>query len=164
MAYLLIALVLAIILSPLMGLRQSPRQKLVAALRGCAKQHGLQVKLSQPAGARPGEGRLDTVIYRLPWATDSKPSGLRRAEQWLLLHESKRGDQSPWNKWRWMTLPVTDELLPEIGKVVEQLGETFSALEASQDGLSVYWQEYGEETDVEQLAQALTELQKTIRR
>jgi len=58
MTYLLILFVLAIILSPVMWFRQSPRQKLITDMRKEAREKKLWVKLSVPADAREGEGRL----------------------------------------------------------------------------------------------------------
>ena len=163
MTYLLIAVILAIILSPILGMRQSPRQKLITELRQTAKRQGLQVNLSRPADAREGEGRLDTAVYRLPWPIDSRSSGLRRAEEWLLVRDTRRGDKSEWDDWNWLTLPVADELLSAVGQAVTQLKAEFSALEASSDGLSVYWQEQGTAGDVERVALILKQLQQQIR-
>ena len=163
MTYLLIALVLAIILSPLMSLRASPRQKHITALRQCASHQGLKVRLSRPAGAREGEGRMDTVIYRLLWAVDSRPSSLRRAEQWLLIRGDQRGDASDWDGWRWLTLRPEQALMADIGLVIESLIDDMTGFEAGPEGLSVYWQEHGEAADVEQLAAALKRLQSRVR-
>ena len=163
MTYLLIALVLAIILSPLLGLRSSPRQKLITAMRRCAVSHGLQVKLSRPADAREGEGRLDSVIYRLPWPRDSAPSGLRHAEAWLLVRHSGRGAPAPWDDWRWLSREAASELMDYICVAVEQLHADITGIEASHEGLSVYWREHGMVSDVEQLSAVLKRLQEQIR-
>lgn len=163
MTYLLIALVLAIILSPLLGMRSSPRQKLVADLRRCAVSNGLQIKLSRLAGAREGEGRLDSVLYRLRWLKDTKPSTLRRGEEWLLIRGGHRGDAAPWGEWRWLSLPPALELQAAIGVAVEALTGDITGFEASREGLAVYWRERGESADVKQLAEALKKLQKSIR-
>ncbi len=163
MTYLLIALVLAIILSPLLSLRPSPRQKLVASLRQCASRNGLQVRLSRQPGARDDDNRLECVCYRLPWPKDSEPSSLRRAEQWLLVRSEHRGDPSAWQGWRWLTLQPAAEIVQGVDGLVSRLIEDVVGLEANRDGLSIYWQEHGSTTDVEHFVHGLNALQEVIR-
>jgi uncharacterized membrane protein YccC len=166
MVYLLILFVLAIILSPLLSLRQSPRQKQITLLRQCATRKGLRVTLSRPLGAREGEGRMDTAVYRLPWAVDSVGSTIRRAEQWQLVHNNGKGSESVWGEWRWLTLPPGEELFPAISQLLEPaeaLSQKISGLEACAKGVAVYWQEEGSEQDVNDIAEALTCLRDEIR-
>ena len=163
MVYLLIALVLAVILSPLLSLRQSPRQKLITTLRQCAVQCGLQIKLVQSPLAREGDKQLDTVRYRLCWGLETKPSQLRRAEQWQLVRHSLRGDASPWNGWRWLTLPIAESLQPDLGEVVAALPVDVIAIDSGRDGLSIYWRERGELADVKLIYSLLDRLGKHIR-
>ena len=71
MTWLLIVLAVAVVLSPLMWFRQSPRQKLITDLRRSASALGLQVSLHRRPDAREEETRLETVCYRLPWLSDN---------------------------------------------------------------------------------------------
>ncbi len=163
MTYLLIALVLAIILSPLLSLRSSPRQKLIADLRQCASRQGLQVKLSAHPATREEKPQLDSAIYRLGWPPDSEASSLRRAEQWLLVRSEERGDRSDWDGWRWLTLPPAAEIVSALDGVVPKLIADVSGLEASSQGVAFYWSEHGDTSDVERMAEALKSLQTAIR-
>lgn len=163
MTYLLIVLVLAIIVSPMLWLRQTPRQKLITAMRQQAAKGGLQVRLVRPPDAREGEGRLEFVCYTLPWLPKTKPSGLVRAEQWLLLKGSRRGDPSPWPNWTWLGREPDPQLNLEIGAALGLLPESVGALEVSAAGLSVHWQERGEVEDIERICLGLSDLRQVIR-
>jgi hypothetical protein len=163
MTYLLIAFVLLIIISPLMWFRQSPRQKLITDMRRDAASKGMSVKLSRPADAREGEGRLECVKYTLPWLAETEPSPIPRMEKWLLVRETRRGDPSPWPPWQWLGRESNEKLYPILGDVLEVLPTNVSALEARPDGLAAYWQERGELTDVQKIYQQLTSLRDTIR-
>ncbi|MEZ5528920.1 MAG: hypothetical protein R3E57_03105 [Porticoccaceae bacterium] len=163
MTYLLIALVLAIIVSPLLWFRQTPRQKLITAMRQQASRGGLQVRLVRPPDAREGEGRLEFVCYTMPWQAKTEPSVLPRAEQWLLVKDTRRGDPSPWQGWQWLGRDPSEQLHAAIGQAVVELPSSASGLEASASGLSVYWQERGELTDVERIVSQLTRLRGAIR-
>lgn len=163
MTYLLIAFVLAIILSPLMWFRQSPRQKLITDMRRAAAAKGMRVKLSKPAGAREGEGRLEYVTYTLPWIPDSDPSLEPRMEKWLLIRDTRRGDASPWSPWQWLGRESNNALNDVIGSAVEMLPENVAALEASRDGVLIYWQERGQLNDISKVFDQLCVLRKRMR-
>jgi hypothetical protein len=163
MTYLLIAFVLAIILSPLMWFRQSPRQKLITDMRRAAAEKGMRVKLSKPADAREGEGRLEYVTYMLPWMPDSDPSLEPRMEKWLLVRETRRGDPSPWSPWQWLGRESNDALNDVIGSVIEMLPDNVSALEASKSGVLIYWRERGQLDDITGIFDQLYALRRQIR-
>ena len=67
MTWLLIVFGVAVVVSPLMWFRQSPRQKLITELRRAAGSMGLQVSLHRRPDAREDETRWSAVCYRLPW-------------------------------------------------------------------------------------------------
>lgn len=163
MTYLLIAFVLAVILSPLMWFRQSPRQKLITAMRQEATKNGLSVKLSKPADAREGEGRLEYVTYILPWVPGSNPSSEPRMEKWLLVKGTRRGDPSPWAEWQWLGREANDCLIALIGAVIQKLPINVVALEAGSDGIKIYWQERGSLEDVGVVTHQLSTLRDVIR-
>lgn len=163
MTYLLIAFVLLIILSPLMWFRQSPRQKMITAMRQEAASKGMRVNLSRPADAREGEGRLEYVTYTLPWASETEPSTEPRMEKWLLIRETRRGDPAPWSPWQWLGRESNDRLIEPLGHIVEALPANVAALEARSDGVVVYWQERGELADVNRIYQQLAALREAIR-
>jgi len=163
MTYLLIAFVLALILSPLMWFRQSPRQKLITAMRKEAAAKGIRVKLSKPADAREGEGRLEYVTYTLPWLPDSPASMEPRMEKWLLIKGTRRGDPSPWDSWQWLGRASNDALVTSIGFALEKLPENVSALEACSEGVRIYWQEQAQLHDVQIVFNHLDKLREAIR-
>lgn len=163
MTYLLIAFVLAIILSPLMWFRQSPRQKLITDMRKEAAAKGLRVKLSKPADAREGEGRLEYVTYRLPWVTDSDPSVETVMEKWLLIKDTRRGDPSPWLPWQWLGYESNEILYDVVGDVIKSLPEDVVALEVCKNGVLVFWQERGSLDDVTVIYNQLDKLRTRIR-
>ena len=163
MTYLLIAFVLAIILSPLMWFRQSPRQKLITDMRKEAAAKGLRVKLSKPADAREGEGRLEYVTYRLPWVTDTEPSIEPAMEKWLLIKDTRRGNPSPWPPWQWLGYEPNEMLYDVIGDVIISLPEDVVALEIGKSGVLVFWQERGSLDDVTVIYNQLHKLRTRIR-
>lgn len=164
MTYLLIAFVLAVIWSPVMWLRQTPRQKLITAMRQLALSKGIRVKLSKPADAREGEGRLEYVTYSLPWHPDSRPSSAPRMEKWLLVKFSSRyGAPSPWLDWQWLGRECNDSLMPSLESVLPELPKDICAVESNISGIFVYWQERGEIADVSRLFTQLDFLRKAIR-
>ena len=85
MTWLLILFGVAVVVSPLMWFRQSPRQKLITELRRAASSMGLQVSLHRRPDARDDETRLECVCYRLPWLDDSC------RQNWVLQRYSNRG-------------------------------------------------------------------------
>ena len=163
MTYLLIAFVLAVILSPLMWFRQSPRQKLITDMRQQAAAKGLRVKLSKPADAREGEGRLEYVTYLLPWGPGSNSSSEPRMKKWLLIKETRRGDPSPWPEWQWLGRESNDRLVSTIGVVLEALPKNVAALEACSEGVRIYWKERGDLEEVGRISHQLSVLKSAIR-
>lgn len=163
MTYLLIAFVLAIILSPVMWFRQSPRQKLITDMRKEAREKKLWVKLSVPADAREGEGRLEYVTYTLTWVPDSNPSIEPRMEKWLLIKDTHRGDSSHWENWQWLGRESNESLNTPIGLALEQLPKSITGLESCSEGVRIYWQERGELHDVQVIFDQLSKLRNAIR-
>ena len=163
MTYLLIVLVFAIIVSPMLWLRQTPRQKLVTAMRQQAARAGIHVSLVRPPDAREGEGRLEFVKYSLPWLPKTTSLPLPRMEKWLLVRQTRRGDPSPWADWQWLGREANPVIHDAIGAALQALPQSVSALEASAAGLSIYWQERGELADIEGINSQLTTLREAIR-
>ncbi len=163
MTYLLIVLVMAIIVSPMLWLRQTPRQKLITAMRQTAAREGFHIRLVNPPDAREGEGHLEYVSYTLPWRGKAPQEPLPRMEKWLLVFETRRGDPSPWANWQWLGREANPVLNDAIGEVIGCLPPSVKGLEASAAGLSIYWQERGEESDVAVMGAQLIALMNVIR-
>lgn len=155
MAYLLIALVLCLILSSLVWIKPSPRQKLLAAMRREATAQGLQVQLSKAPDAREGEGRLDHAIYLLPWGPDT---AAQSTGEWLLIKGSRRGVEASWEGWRWLSREAPITWHQTIGEALRKLPDDVDGLSASPRGLGVFWRERGGLEDVGWIAEILRQL------
>ncbi len=153
MTWLLIVLGVAIVLSPLMWFRQSPRQKLITELRRSASGSGVQVTLHRRPDAREDETRLETVCYRLPWINgDCRQS-------WVLHRYSSRGWDSVCPGWLWtinQASPKWDALLPDL---VLGLPAGVSAIVASDAGIGVIWDERDNADDLQNIVDKLKKLQ-----
>jgi hypothetical protein len=163
MTWLLILFGLAVVVSPLMWFRQSPRQKLITDLRRRANSMGLQVSLHRRPDAREDETRLECICYRLTWLDDSC------RQNWVLQRHSKRGwdsDNSVLrdNGWQW----VVDEAAPEWGKLLEEsvtdLPLGVSAIIANKIGIGVIWNERDDASDLEEVAKNLKKMQQTAKK
>ena len=152
MTWLLIVLAVAVVLSPLMWFRQSPRQKLITDLRRSASALGLQVSLHRRPDAREEETRLETVCYRLPWLSDN-------CRQDLVIHRhSSRGWDGPAG-WLWTLAQAAPEWDAVLLDVLPQLPAGVSAVVANSAGLGVIWNEREDAADLQKIATQLKKLQ-----
>jgi hypothetical protein len=140
--YLLILFVIALALAPLSHFFPSKRQRLMARMREYAAVHGLFVEFRDlPARAGPAPaGRKAQVIYygkRLP---PSRGKG-RSPLSWLHSEDGWTG--------------VGHRTPAPVGR--EQLPVSIEALGVDEGSCGIYWQEQGEETDVEKIVAALEE-------
>ncbi|MDM3870333.1 hypothetical protein QSV34_03085 [Porticoccus sp. W117] len=160
MEYIWVIVVLALVLSPIIGLKSSPRQKKLETLRRCASAAGLHVKIARRPDARDDERDLDSVSYLLPWGGNT-PEGLR---PWVLTHNNRRGMEAQWPNWRWFEGPAQ----PGIGSTLEQLlpglPDGVTGLVVSRQGLAIHWLEQGEEADVAALVDALKTLRQALQK
>lgn len=152
MSWLLILFIIAVVISPLMWLKQSPHSKRMIELRGLANSLSMQVSLHRRPDARDDEKALETVCYRLPWQD-------RDCDQkWVLHRFSQRGWDSDFAGWRW-TLhqadPVWDSLLAEI---IPQMPVGVSAVIANRAGIAVIWDERGDAQALQKIGENLQAL------
>lgn len=162
MKYLLIAFVIAMVISPVFWLRQSPGQARITAFRNRALQQGLKVQIVPAADAAESERSPDAVRYLRPFMPD--PAGhmpVTRAP-WILLRDGRRGWESSWLGWRWFRTEAPLTLQPAIGECLALLPGSVTALRLDNQGLSVYWPETGKIDDVVLLASALNRLFQTL--
>ena len=153
MTWLLIVLGVAIVVSPLMWFRQSPRQKLITELRREASSQGIQVTLHRRPDAREDETRLETVCYRIPWPDDSC------RQSWVLHRYSGRGWESACSGWLWtisQAPPEWDHKLPEL---VTSLPSGVSAIVANNTGIGVIWNEREDADDLVKIVENVKKLQ-----
>lgn len=152
MSWLLILFIIAVVISPLMWLKQSPHSKRMIELRGLANSLSMQVSLHRRPDARDDEKALETVCYRLPWLD-------RDCDQkWVLHRFSQRGWDSDFAGWRWTVHqadPVWDSLLAEI---VPQMPVGVSAVIANRAGIGVIWDERGDPQALQKISENLQAL------
>lgn len=146
-----ILVVLALVLSPLVSLRSSPRQKRIEQLRRAAAGQGIKVQLARRADARDDERSLDSVSYRLPWGAIEP----REFRPWTLVYNNQRGMESQWSGWRWFKGPSSVPVERELGVILEQFPPGVTALLADRAGVVAHWTEEGEGQQVDALVEGL---------
>lgn len=142
MKYVLILFVIALALAPLSHFYPSKRQRLVARMREYAAVHGLFVEFRDlPARGEPvpGERRAQVIYYgkRLPPSRDamrSRMAWLRSGEGWSAVGHRQSAPAG-----------------------LAQLPAAIQALGMDEGSCGIYWEEQGEEADVEKIVAALNE-------
>ena len=158
MTWLLILFGLAVVVSPLMWFRQSPRQKLITELRRTASSMGLQVSLHRRPDARDDESRLECVCYRLPWLGDSC------RQSWVFHRYSNRGWASPISEWLWTIAEADPKWNDLIGEIAADMPSGVSAIMANNSGIGVIWNERDDASDLQKVAQNLKKMQQTAKK
>ena len=142
MTWMLIVLGVAVVISPLMWLRQSPRQKLITELRRSAGSAGLQVSLYGRPDARDEETRLECVCYRMPWLDDDC------RQNWVLHRFSSRGWDSSCPGWLWTINQAAPEWDAILADQMDDFPAGVSALVATAAGIGVIWNERDDDADL----------------
>ncbi len=158
MKYLFIALVIAFVVSPLLWMRQTPGQARITAFRNRALQLGLRVQVVPPADAPPEDRSPGAVRYIRPLLPDPKGNMPVIPAYWTLLKSNRRGYPSPFEGWRWFRGEAPSHLTAAVGRCVQALPDTVTALRADSQGVSAYWSEIGAPEQVEAIASALAGL------
>ena len=157
MSYLIIAVVVIVVLSPVFWIMPSPAQKRQMQLRQHAMTLGFIVKIADLPQSHLAKVRKEKVeqgvTYRLPWAVKRKhPQNI----DYLLMRNSEEAplcfDNSSFGQQ--MHLLMQDTLL--------QLPDSVVALEYANPGLAVYWHERGDVELVSSLYQQLIELRHAV--
>ena len=150
MKYFWIVVILALVLSPIIGLKTSPRQKQLAAVRRLAAREGVSVNLARRPDARDDERDLDSTCYRLPWGGRA-PHDMRN---WVLTHNSQRGMEARWQGWRWFDGPAPGVLEATLGEILEQLPDGVSGVLMDRAGVALHWDERGGEQQVHAIVES----------
>ena len=158
MIWLLILFGVAIVVSPLMWFRQSPRQKLITDLRRSANSLGLQVSLHRRPDAREDETRLECVCYRLPWLDDSC------RQNWVLHRHSNRGWQSVVKDWLWTIAEADSKWSETLSATVADIPAGVSAIIANNAGIGVIWNEREDAADLQKVVENLEKIQQTAKK
>lgn len=158
MKYLLIAFVIAMVISPVFWLRQSPGQARITSFRNRALQLGLKVQMVPAADAAETERSPDAVRYLRPFMPDSSGRMPVVPMPWILLRNDRRGWESPWSHWRWFRAEAEPAVHHAVGECLQRLPDAVNALRVDSQGLSAYWPETGKIDDVDRVASALDSL------
>ena len=153
MTWMLIVLGVAVVISPLMWFRQSPRQKLITELRRSAGSAGLQVSLYRRPDARDEETRLECVCYRMPWLHEDC------RQNWVLHRFSSRGWDSNCPGWLWTINQAAPEWDPLLAEKIEDFPAGVSALVATAAGIGVIWNERDGDADLVKIVDNLKKFQ-----
>ena len=138
--YLIITIVIAALVSPLMVLKPTRRQKHVLNLREEARKRGLQVQVMAESVVDEDGENPTSIRYFVPWlAKDLQQLG---SEQWLLVRDRGRGGApSKWVGWRWFQQEAPQQHQLAIDKMLFDLPDEVNALSVNGQGVGVYCQE-----------------------
>ena len=154
MVWLLIIFCLAVVMSPLLWMKSSPRQRQIAQCREVARSLALNVSLHRRPDARDSEQRLDMIFYWLRWkqAVELKP--------WVLHRFSRRGWESSYQGWRWISGQASLEWEQSIALAVSSLPSGVSAILVNGSGVGVLWDERGDAVAVHKIHNCIETLRK----
>lgn len=152
MVWWLILLCLAVVISPLMWMKNSPRQQRIKRFRDLARTLSIKVSLQRRPEARETESRLDSVCYWRPWNADIK------VKSWVLHRHSQRGWPSPWQGWHWFQAEAGTEWSNLLTDSLQILPEGVTAIVINNSGVGLIWNERGEDDTVETIKHSLDNL------
>lgn len=149
MNWFLIVFGIAVVISPLMWLKQSPQAKRMTMLRGMATQLSIHVSLHRRPDAREDEVSLESVCYQLPWLDRNA------SERWVLQRFSQRGWDSDCEGWRWTQHQAHPDWDDVLAQLIPELPKGVSALIANKVGIGMIWDERGDVLELEKIAAIL---------
>jgi len=156
-SYLLIAFIIAVVISPLLWLQLSPAQARATAFRQRARELGLRVQLVADIDAEDQDRRPGTVRYLRPYQVTTTAAQRDKVGSWTLMRNHRRGWDSPWPQWRWFRSEAPAALHPHLEQLLAALPEVSFGVRADAHGVSVYLRESGEVAVVDQVARGLAE-------
>lgn len=153
MLWLLIAFLLVVAISPLMMMRQSPRQRRVSALRDAALHCGVKVSLvARPDGRGSGSHGSGGQQYARYWVALAEPQQGRGA---VLQRIDDNGWESAYPGWVWRDKAADRRQDRELAQLIEALPDGVLALGWDSGSVGLVWDERGEVTDVAPLCAQL---------
>src|SRR5690606_29361425 len=90
-SYLLIAFIIAVVISPLLWLQLSPAQARATAFRQRARELGLRVQLVADIDAEDQDRRPGTVRYLRPYQVTTTAAQRDKVGSWTLMRNHRRG-------------------------------------------------------------------------
>ncbi len=151
--YVITALALALVLSPVAWMMPSPQQRRQAKLRERARRLGIDVRIGElPQTHRQRVRRQPAeqgVIYRLPLR-----DGWRLPRSHL---RCRAGAEEPWEQQADLP-PLSPALEAALQQVMARVPRDVVAIELASTGPAFHWRERGDERVVEQVHALLGEL------
>ncbi|ARN75673.1 hypothetical protein [Oceanicoccus sagamiensis] len=156
MSYLVIALVVVMVISPIFWIMPSPKQKRQMQLRQRAMSVGFLVKLADMPQTHRAQVRKEKpeqgVVYRLPWEVKRKhPEGVD-----CLLMRNPSEEAGP------ALTGFAEQLQQQMRACLDDLPDSVQALEYAQPGFAIYWREQGNAELIDSLYQRLSQLRKQV--
>jgi len=158
MKYFLILLALGMVVSPLLALQPSARDRQLRRLRERASFRGLDVRYVD--GARPGNSR-EGIIYSL--AVAPEPNLARMLDIPLIIERREAVDTGE-SVWRPRMDVLRIALVEELIEVLNSLPEDVVEVNLTRRRLGVLWKERGNEQDVDRIADVLLALFEKLKR
>lgn len=157
--YLITALALLLVLSPVAWMMPSPQQRRQAKLREYARKLGIDVRIGELPQTRRERVRAQPVeqgvIYRIPVR-----DGWQQPRSYMLCRVSAAE--------RWETLEDSPPLTPALEAALQQVAAAVPAdvvgIELAVTGPAIYWRERGNEAVVARVHQLLTELGSALKK
>ena len=154
MHWLVICVVFAIVLSPLMWFKQSPRQARIAELRRAAFEKNIMVSLHRRPDARDNEKALDCVCYKIP------VKDLEASSNWVLHRYSQRGWESKWTQWKWVSGEADLNWDGLLSKIISRLPAGATAIMKDSEGFGVIWDESAGDSELTEILNGLRMLKQ----
>ncbi|TVS18166.1 MAG: hypothetical protein EA417_04270 [Gammaproteobacteria bacterium] len=177
----IIAVTIALVVGPLLWLRPSPRDRQLERLRGRARACGLNVSVREikdpdpdasarvSSGGKPRNPTLYVALYemplRLPGRLEARhvPSWevvrLRHARQSPIEDEASAHLLSGWRFER-PGLPLVEDVIGRLSAQLDRAPRGTIKIEGDSSNLGLYWQERGDEGEVDAIAKLLQGLQE----
>ncbi|MDC0173153.1 hypothetical protein OAK26_05335 [Gammaproteobacteria bacterium] len=152
MTWLVIIFAIAVVVSPLMWFKQSPRQKRISQLRSAAANLNLQVSLHRRPEARESEAALTSVCYKIRCGEEPSDS------DWVLHRFSGRGWASDWEGWQWFNKQADVSWCDLVEDIVKDMPGGVSAIIMQSNSVGMIWDERGDEEQLGQIAKKLMQL------
>jgi hypothetical protein len=124
------------------------------SFRKKARSLTVNVSLCRHPDALDSEKRLDAIYYGLAWQKDILN------EPWILHRRNKRGWESHYDGWRWISNEADSAWYELLSATVESLPSGVTAIVASKEGIGVIWDERGDDDLFKNLHQSLIGLRK----
>ena len=146
-------MVIAALISPIMVLKPSRRQKTILVLREEARRLGLQVQVMGDTVTGCDDENATSVRYFIPWlAKDLNRAG---SKHWLLVRGAGRGRPSRWSGWRWQNDEAPQHHQNAIDKVIFEMPNSVNVVSVDGQGLGMHWREQGSADSVHEIGKII---------